>query len=208
MTTEDQASKLVQFIRKLLDFIIVDQKDGIYHHLGAIIADAVLQSNMRYETHVRPRIARIQRMFPEAATMSGLKKILTARTVNDFLDWQGMDRANRFQSIVDLFGSENIETEDDLRNWLMDDRHLSKLRMIHGIGPKTIDYFKILTDIQTCAIDRRLLDFLRQAGIEISGYDEAKTIVNLSADIMGVSRAYLDQSIWDYIGKRRPPACK
>ncbi|MDI6777523.1 MAG: hypothetical protein QMD03_09895 [Syntrophales bacterium] len=119
-----------------------------------------------------------------------------------------MDRANRFQSIVDLFGSESVETEDDLRDWLMDNRNLLKLIMIHGIGPKTIDYFKILTGIQTCAIDRRLLDFLKQAGIEVSSYDEAKGIINLSADIMGVPRAYLDQSIWEYIGKGRPPACK
>ena len=140
--------------------------------------------------------------------MSGLKKILRERTANGFLDWQGMDRADRFQNIVNLFGSENVETEDDLRKWLMHNRNLLKLIMIHGIGPKTINYFKILTGIQTCAIDRRLLDFLKQAGIEVSGYDEAKAIINLSADIMGVPRAHLDQSLWEYIGKGRPPACK
>jgi hypothetical protein len=208
MATVDKASKLVEFIRQLSNFSIVTEKVGIYHHLGAIIADAVLQANMRYETHVRPRISRIRRMFPEAATMSGLKKILRERTTNDFLDWQGMDRANRFQSIIDLFSSENVETEDDLRDWLMDNRNVSKLEMIRGIGPKTIDYFRILTGIQTCAIDRRLLDFLKQAEIEASDYDEAKEIVNLSADILAVPRAYLDQSIWEYIGKGRLPVCK
>ena len=208
MTIKDKASKLVEFVRKLSDFIIVTEKDGIYHHIGATIADAVLQANMRYETHVRPRIARIRMMFPGAATISGLKKMLTERTANDFLDWQGIDRATRFQSIVDLFDSENIETEDDLRDWLLDNRNLLKLRMIHGIGPKTIDYFKILTGIQTCAIDRRLLDFLKQAGIQVSGYDEAKEIINLSADIMAVPRAYLDQSIWEYMSKGSPTVCK
>ena len=112
------------------------------------------------------------------------------------------------QSIVDLFSSENVETEDDLRDWLMDTRNLLKLKMIHDIGPKTIDYFKILTGIQTCAIDRRLLDFLKQADIEVSDYDEAKEIINLSADMMAVPRAYLDQSIWEYAGKGRPQVCK
>jgi hypothetical protein len=147
-------------------------------------------------------------VFPEATSTSGLKKILRQRTATGFLDWQGMDRANRFQEIVHLFSSENVETEDDLREWLMHDRNLLKLRMIHGIGPKTIDYFKILTGIQTCAIDRRLLDFLKQAGIEVSDYDEAKAIINLSADMMGVPRTYLDHSLWEYIGKGRPAACK
>jgi hypothetical protein len=80
----------------LSDFTTVTEIDGNYHHLGATIADAVLQANMRYETHVRPRISRIRRLFPAAATMSGLKKILIERTASDFLDWRGTDRVNRF----------------------------------------------------------------------------------------------------------------
>ena len=44
MPIEDKASKLVKFIRSLSDFSIVTQKDGYYHHLGATIADAVLQA--------------------------------------------------------------------------------------------------------------------------------------------------------------------
>ena len=127
--------------------------------------------------------------------MSDLKKNLTEKTTSGFLDWRGMDRVKRFDDIVGLFWSESIETEDDLRDWLTNERNLVKLAMIKGIGPKTLDYFKILTGIQICAIDRRLLDFLKQAGIEVSSYDEAKEIINLTADIMGVQRAYLDHSI-------------
>jgi len=56
MTIKDYAEKLVNFIRGLSDFSIVTEIDGNYQHLGATIADAVLQANMRYETHVRPRI--------------------------------------------------------------------------------------------------------------------------------------------------------
>jgi hypothetical protein len=205
MTIKDKAAKLAEFIRWLPDFSIVTEIDGNYHHLGATIADAILQANMRYETHVRPRIIRIMRMFPEAATLSRLKKILMERTASDFLDWSGMDRVNRFQGIVDLFSSENIETEDNLRDWLMNDRNLLKLAMIQGVGPKTIDNFKILSGIQTCAIDRRLLNLLKQAGIEVSGYDEAKGIINLTADVLGVQRAPRDHSIWECLGKQRSP---
>ncbi len=80
--------------------------------------------------------------------------------------------------------------------------------MIKGIGSKTIDYFKILTGIQTYAIDRRLLDFLKQAGIEVSSYDEAKAAINLTADTMGIQRAYLDHSISEDIGKQGPQPCR
>jgi hypothetical protein len=191
----------------LTNFKIVTEFDGNYHHLGAIIADAVLQANMNYETHVRHRIRRIRKIYPAANTLSGLKKTLLEGTTTDFLDWRGMDRVKRFDDIVNLFSSEGIETEDDLRNWLMDENNFIKLIMIKGIGPKTLDYFKILTGIQTCAIDRRLLDFLKNADIDVSGYDEAKAIINLTADNMGVPRAYFDHSIWEYIGKKGLQQC-
>lgn len=208
MTIEDSADRLADFIGQLSGFSIVTSMDGNYCHLGATIADAVLQSNMRYETHVRPRVRRIRRLFPAAATMSGLKRTLTERTSSDFLDWRGMDRVKRFENIVGLFSSESIDTEDDLRNWLINEKNLVKLAMIKGVGPKTLDYFKILTGIQTCAIDRRLRDFLKRADIETSNYDEAKAIINLTADIMGVGRVDLDYSIWEYIGKEGLPPCR
>jgi hypothetical protein len=208
MTIADKANKLVQFIRGLSDFSIVTEIDGNYQHLGATIADAVLQANMRYETHVRPRVSRIRKLFPAAATMSGLRSILSARTTPSFLDWSGMDRAKRFDNIVSLLSVEGIETEDDLSQWLMNERNIFKLAMIKGIGPKTIDYFKILTGIQTCAIDRRLLVFLSRGGIEVSSYSEAKEIINLAADLMGVKRAYFDHSIWEYIGSKGLRPCR
>lgn len=207
MTIADKANKLVEFIRGMSDFAIVTEIDGNYQHLGATMADAVLQANMRYETHVRPRINRIRRLFPAAATISGLRNTLAETTAIGFLDWRGTDRAKRFDDIVNLFSAEGIETEDDLSQWLMNEMNLFKLAMIKGIGPKTVDYFKILTGAQTCAIDRRLLDFLSQGGIEISSYDEAKEIINLAADIMGVRRAYFDHSIWEYIGSKSFKPC-
>jgi thermostable 8-oxoguanine DNA glycosylase len=208
MTVEEKAAKLAEYIRGSSDFRIVTEIDGNYGHLGATIADAVLQANMKYETHVRPRIRRIRASFPAAATLPGLKRTLMQETTTRFLDWGGADRVRRFDDIVDLFSSESIETEDDLRGWLLNERNLPKLAAIKGVGPKTIDYFQILVGLQTCAIDRRLLDFLEQADVAVSGYDEARTIINLTADILGVKRAYLDHSIWEHIGKQGPKACK
>ena len=136
MTLKEKATKLAGYIRGLSGFKIVAEFDGNYRHLGAAIADAVLQANMKYETHVRPRIRRIRESFPDAATLSGLKKTLMERTTTRFLDWNGFDRVKRFDDIVDLFASENIETENDLRDWLLNERNLLKLAMIKGIGPK------------------------------------------------------------------------
>lgn len=209
---ENKAKKLFEYIRNLSDFNIVTDIDGNYNHLGATIADAVLQANMRYETHVRPRVERIKMKFPSAATMSGLKRTLMEIKTSEFLNWgnEETDRVKRFNDIVVLFSLEKIETEDHLKNWLYNEKNLEKLIKIKGIGSKTIDYFKILTGIQTCAIDRRLIDFLKQAGIDISGndYDKAKGIINLTAEIMGIQQAYFDHSIWEYIGKQEQHKCK
>ena len=199
MAIEYKASKLVEFIKNLPDFHIVDEIDSNYNHIGATIADAVLQANMKYESHVRPRINKIRRNFPEADTIFGLKRILSEKTAIDFLNWRGVDRVKRFQAIVDLLSSEKINTEDDLRCWLMNDINLTKLRRIHGIGPKTIDYFKILTGIQTSAIDRHLHNFLERANISVYGYDEAKDVINKAADKMNVPRSHFDHSIWKYM---------
>jgi len=80
--------------------------------------------------------------------------------------------------IVDLLFSEGIETEDDLRHWLKNNTNLFKLTKIK-----------------------------KEAGLKVSGYDEAKCIINLTADLMNVKRSYLDHSIWKHIGGGNQPAC-
>jgi hypothetical protein len=51
---------------------------------------------------------------------------------------------------------------------------LQKLLSIKGIGPKTVDYFKILVGVSTAAIDRHLLNFLKLAGLTPAGYRETR----------------------------------
>ncbi len=77
-----------------------------------------------------------------------------------------------------------------------------KLGSIKGVGPKTIDYFKILVGVSTTAIDRHLLNFLGLAGLAPYGYLDAQTIINAAADILSVDRAYFDHSIWQFMSKR------
>lgn len=71
-----------------------------------------------------------------------------------------------------------------------------------GIGPKTVDYFKILVGISTSAIDRHLFDFLRLAGLAPCGYVDAQSIIHATADLLGVDRARFDHSIWQFMSKR------
>ena len=194
--------KLAHYVRSLPDFEIYKTLDGKYDHIGTAVAEAVLQANRRYQTHVKPRVNRILAQYPEARTTRSVLHLLKSITATEFLDWHGKDRTERFSRILDLFAAEGIEDEADLREWLSQEPNLRKLRAIKGIGPKTIDYFKILVGISTCAIDRHLLKFLELAGLSPRGYREAQAIINATADILSIDRAYFDHSIWQFMSKR------
>ncbi len=196
------SEKLAQYVRSLPEFVIYTTIDGNYNHIGATVADAVLQANNRYATNVKPRVNRILAIYPEAKTTTAVLRLLEEISAIEFLSWRGEDRAARFRRVISLFASENIENEADLRAWLLDNANLLKLRSIKGIGPKTVDYFKILVGVSTSAIDRHLLNFLALADLARCGYNEAQAIINSAADILSVDRAYFDHSIWQFMSRR------
>ena len=201
MTLTDP-EKLACYVRSLPDFEHYKTIDGHYDHVGAIVADAILQANMKYASHVKPRVNRILDQYPGTRTTSSVLSVLESTSASEFLKWKGTDRIERFIVVLELLAAEGVETEADLRQWLSHGSNLPKLRSIKGIGPKTIDYFQILVGISTSAIDRHLLRFLSDAGLAASNYTEAQTIVNLAADILAVDRAYFDHSIWQYMSKK------
>jgi len=200
--TDSNAEQLAKYVHTLPDFVIYKTIDGNYNHMGATVADAVLQANNRYSTHVKPRVNRILATYPEFRTITSILGLLKSVTAIEFLSWRGVDRAQRFQQVLTLFASEKIDTETDLRNWLLDNSNLIKLRSIKGIGQKTVDYFKILVGVSTSAIDRHLLKFLGLAGLTPCGYSDAQVIINETADLLAVDRAYFDHSIWQFMSRR------
>lgn len=196
------SEKLARYVRSLPEFVIYTTIDGNYDHIGATVADAVLQANNRYATNVKPRVNRILATYPEAQTTTAVLRLLEKISATEFLSWRGEDRAERFCHVLKLLASEYIESEGDLRAWLVDNANLLKLRSIKGIGPKTVDYFKILVGVSTSAIDRHLLNFLALAELTPCGYNEAQAIINAAADILSVDRAYFDHSIWQFMSRR------
>jgi hypothetical protein len=201
------AESLVQYVRSLPDFVVYEDIGGNYNHIGATVADSVLQTNLRYETHVKPRVKRILAQYPQARTKSSVLRLLESIPATEFLSWRGEDRAERFSRVISHFASEAIETDADLREWLSDSANLQRLLLSKGIGPKTVDYFKIMVGVSTSAIDRHLLNFLRLDGLVSSDYLQAQAIINAAADILSIDRACFDHSIWQFMSKQGPPSC-
>jgi hypothetical protein len=213
MSVDQSAQRLAAYIQSLPDFSYCAVDDR-YNNIGATIADAVLQPQRDYDSFVTPKTVRILEKWRDVRTVTQLVELLKSVQASDFLDledsegsssWLG-HRVKRFCNIVCLFKSEGIETEDDLRLWLLDDSNLGKLYDIWGVGQKTVNYFGILVGLPWVAIDGRLRSFLSAAGIAIDSNDltTQRDIVCRAADLLSVDRRVLDHSIWRYVGNQEP----
>ena len=202
----DEAGRTARFVETLNDFEKVEDLALPYHHMGATITDAALQAGLRYETVVWPRVQHVM-TIPEAATTSGFLAVLRERGGEEVVHWTHPEKLGRMIAVAELFVSESVETEVDLHFWLCEDgdecrAHVARLAAVHGIGPKTIDYFKILCGEQdTAAIDMHLTRFLEQAGVRVTSYEQAREVIAGAAEELGVSAAQLDHSIWTYMSK-------
>ena len=208
MAAED-AAKVACFTRSLDEFAMVEDLALPYHHMGATITDAVLQAGLRYETVVWPRVQHVM-TIPEAVTTSGFLAVLRERGGEVVVHWTHAEKLGRMEAVAELFVGESVETEADLHFWLCEDGdacgpNIAKLAAVHGIGPKTIDYFKILCGEQdTAAIDMHLTRFLEQAGVRVTSYEQARAVIAGAAAELGVPAAQLDHSIWTYMSKSKP----
>jgi hypothetical protein len=171
--------------------------------MGATISDAILQAGLKYETVVRPKIKNILETYPEAVTTSAFWHLLKKKGPKIVLGWKDDKKPNRILGLTEFLLGEGIEKEEELCRWIVSDANKARLLNLKGIGPKTIDYIKILVGLQTVAVDQHLYALLEEAGITGTSYEEARNILNHAADIMGLERVLLDHSMWQYMSNRK-----
>jgi hypothetical protein len=88
-----RSEHLAEYIRELGDqFKIYEDIDGNYGHIGATIADAILQANRDYEKIVRPRVDAIREKYAKYTTTTALDELLNSITICQFLNYKGKDR--------------------------------------------------------------------------------------------------------------------
>ncbi len=206
MNVETKAAALVRYIDSLSDFKFASGEDETQGDMGAIITEAILQAGVRWETVVRPRVRSLRERYPEAATTSGFLLLLAQKPPHQLLNFKGK-KPVRIMAVAEFFSARHVETMAELRTWLQQPGNTVTLKSLPGIGDKTADYFKLLVDIDTTAIDRHLRRFLGAANIEVQDYDEAHQIVCRAADLIGVKRSCLDHSIWEYMSRREAGGC-
>lgn len=175
-----------------------------YNHIGALFTDIILQSGLNYSTVVKPRVARVFRLFPKANTVSAFDHTINENGINYVINWKNEIKGNRILSLIEYCKNEGIEYEKDLRSYLSEKPNCTKLLALKGIGPKTIDYTLKLLCVETVAVDRHIFNFISKAGINSSDYYEVKQIVEYAADLLQSSRIKLDSFIWLTMSKNFP----
>lgn len=193
-----ESQKLASYINGLRGFIF-ENDIGTYDHIGATLTDVIFQPGINYHTAVEPRVKKIKGNA-NASTISGLQFLFRKNNAEEYFNWKGR-KPRDFLGIVSFLVKENVETEEDLKNWLLVPGNPDRLKLQSGFSDKTTDYLKILVGIQSVAVDRYLITMLERAEINCEKYEERKTVLMGAAKILNVNPSVLDHSIWRYINK-------
>jgi endonuclease III len=197
-----KAQLLVDYIKSLPNFVLLNQCDGQYNHMGATITDAALQAGINYDNVVKPRVQSILEIFPAADTTSKFSELINREGAEHLLKWQGAKKLRIIHDLLKLFINEKIESEDELKSWLANSANHQRLSNIRGIGPKTIDYMQILVGIDTMAVDVHVNKLLSAANIDVKSYAEKRKLLCEAADLLKIEKTNLDHSIWRYMSNR------
>lgn len=170
----------------------------VYYHIGAVLADSVLQAGLNYAKVGKPRIEFILDEFPRAATVNFLTEVLKTEGSSKFLQWKHDEKISRFDSLVAFVAEAGIETTSELGEALGDYAFRAEIRHLRGVGPKTVDYMGCLVGVDSIAVDRHIRGFAEFAGLENNGYDYLRDVFSFAADLLSISRREFDASIWEF----------
>ena len=165
-------------------------------HLGAVLADSVLQAGLNYTTVVRPRVLAILRAHPNRHTISSLVSLVQDGETNAFLNWRHHQKVSRFEALVIFLQKWGVEDVQDLRAGLASNEFCDALQTVNGIGPKTVDYMACLIGIDSIAVDRHVRTFAKAVGVENNDYHFLRKSFCCAADLLSLPRREFDAWLW------------
>ncbi|NOI94336.1 MULTISPECIES: hypothetical protein [Vibrio] len=212
LKTIEYAVDILKSARQLADYAIelgVSQEERVhrpvYDHMGAILADSILQAGLNYASVVKPRVEFILNSHSEKRTSSTLIEMIDNQQTADFLNWSHTTKINRFESIVRFMYSNDVNTSADLREKLELDSFGVELLELDGVGPKTVDYMKCLVGIDSVAVDRHIRTFAQEAGIVQKDYEFLHKSFCSAADLLSISRRSFDSWVWSTLATSKNP---
>ncbi|WP_321449306.1 hypothetical protein [uncultured Cohaesibacter sp.] len=165
-------------------------------HMGAIIADCILQAGLNYRSVVLPRVSAILEDFPGLDCTSELVALVGRGETDHFLNWDHHEKIDRFKALVGFLSERSVENAATLKDHLQDASFVEALLGVRGVGPKTVDYMQCLVGIDSIAVDRHVRTFAKRVGVVEEDYDFLKSVFCYAADLLSVSRREFDAWIW------------
>ncbi|MBI5590751.1 MAG: hypothetical protein HY881_09735 [Deltaproteobacteria bacterium] len=165
-------------------------------HLGAVLADSVLQAGLNYTTVVRPRVLSILQAHPSRHSISLLVSLIKDGGTGAFLNWRHHEKVSRFEALVVFLQRWGVEDVQDLRAGLSSDEFCYAIQSVRGIGPKTVDYMACLVGIESIAVDRHVRTFAKAVGVENDDYHFLRASFCCAADLLSLSRREFDAWLW------------
>ncbi len=187
--------------RPHLELVVCDVP---YGHMGATLADAVLQGGLRYERLSVPEEHRLRRRYPTARTTSAFDVLLESAEPLALLGWSDEQKVRRLRSLTQLLIDSEVERENDLLAWLDSAGAKVRLTAIEGVGQATFQYLRFLAGAEdAAAVDRWFWRILDGARVRTYGFNDALGVYREAAALLGVSLATLEYSLWRYGMARR-----
>lgn len=165
-------------------------------HLGAVLADSVLQAGLNYTTVVRPRVVAILRAHSNRLTISSLVALIQDGQTSAFLNWRHHEKVTRFEALVIFLKEWGIEDVKDLRAGLASEEFCDAIQTVNGIGPKTVDYMACLVGIDSIAVDRHVRTFAKTVGVKNDDYHFLRKSFCCAADLLSLPRREFDAWLW------------
>ena len=175
-----------------------------FAHLGALMADAVLQAGLNYASVVRPRVERIM-ADPATRHLDGVMRVVRGGRTGRFLEWSHHEKIGRFDGLANHFDRNWIGSVEILRERMGESGFRDGLLSLRGIGPKTRDYIGALCGRNdVIAVDRHIVSFADQAGVG-GGYDALASVFAEAAGILGIPPRNFDSWVWRSERGRKAP---
>jgi len=199
------ARKLANYINSLKDsFQTIPAPDQLsYTHIGALYTDIILQAGLNYNSVVKPRVQRILLNYRDEHTISKFQELIAKESLEIVIMWKHSEKLNRMIRLINYSIQNDINCWYDLKIHLTKKENRDELLKLNGFGPKTLDYLLKLLKFDIVAVDRHIYSFVEMANIKAIDYYYTKNVVEFAADLLEVSRACIDYSIWNYMTNKK-----
>ena len=113
--------------------------------MAATLIDSVLQAGMNYKSVVYPRVYNILSKYSDYRTTCDFIILFQTIPIEEIIQWKNKRKQDTICELTWYLYKCNVNTEDDLAKWILDDQNAESLLEISGVGRKTIDYMKLLS---------------------------------------------------------------